>query len=182
MKVKLKAGRCGYPQKTELGFPPIFDAVRHRRLIIEGAALFQPERAAAQKENRGSREDESKFLARMGKILAGGGAGLQGEQNGLQLIFLRIGDQPKDEMCIRDRFNIINILFIWDILLYTIPIWAICNGLIKLAGVFALMRRGEGGFGWKLLTGFFGILLGALLLILPAAGIMTCLLYTSRCV
>ena len=76
-------------------------------------------------------------------------------------------------------FNIINILFIWDILLYTIPIWAICNGLIKLAGVFALMRRGEGGFGWKLLTGFFGILLGALLLILPAAGIMTMTEFTG---
>ena len=41
------------------------------------------------------------------------------------------------------------------------------------------MRRGEGGFGWKLLTGFFGILLGALLLILPAAGIMTMTEFTG---
>ena len=71
------------------------------------------------------------------------------------------------------------VLALFNILLYTIPIWAICNGLIKLAGVFALMRRGEGGFGWKLLTGFFGILLGALLLILPAAGIMTMTEFTG---
>ena len=75
MKVKLKAGRRGYP-KDGTRFSPVFDAVRHRRLIIEGAALFSAgKRAAAQKENRGSREDESNSLARMGKILAGGGAG-----------------------------------------------------------------------------------------------------------
>jgi len=69
--------------------------------------------------------------------------------------------------------NYFGVIFTWEAHLYTFPLWAIVSGLLKLLRVVQLYRGGEYGWGWMLLCALLSALAGVLLLILPAAGIMT---------
>jgi len=69
--------------------------------------------------------------------------------------------------------NMADTLLVWDAVLFTIPIWAITNGLCKLASALHTFHDRGIGWGYLVFTGGFAVLMGAVLILFPLAGILT---------
>ena len=58
-------------------------------------------------------------------------------------------------------------------LLFVVAFWAIMLGIAEIAGAFASRRSGSNAWGWTLGAGALNVVLGIVLLIWPASGILT---------
>lgn len=69
--------------------------------------------------------------------------------------------------------NVANFLFVWDMMLFMIPIWGICLGISKILAGVHMCKMGLGGWAWPVGLGVLALLMGLVLLLFPGWGILT---------
>jgi uncharacterized membrane protein HdeD (DUF308 family) len=60
-------------------------------------------------------------------------------------------------------------------ILYLVAFWSIFTGVSEIVESFAMRRRGAPTWGWVLVAGILGVLLGIVLLLAPGGGLLTLL-------